>query len=67
MFKDKLFTKKLRSVSYILVADDDLDDQEPSEMPLLKTMSMKIKFNLLMTACNYLSRSIQNKILPSLI
>ena len=26
--ESKLFTKKLRSVSYILVADDDLDDQE---------------------------------------
>lgn len=28
MFNDKLLAKKLRSVSYILVADDDLDDQE---------------------------------------
>lgn len=28
MFNDRLWAKKLRSVSYILVADDDLDDQE---------------------------------------
>lgn len=67
MFNDKLFTKKLRSVSYILVADDDLDDQELIRDALVENNVDENKIQFVDDGMQLLESLDKNKILPSLI
>lgn len=67
MFNDKLLAKKLRSVSYILVADDDLDDQELIKDALVESSFDESKLHFVddgMQLIEYLEKC---TILPSII
>jgi len=67
MFHNQLFKRKLRSLSYILIADDDLDDQELLKDAFTDNSVDENKLKFVNDGFELLDALAKATILPSLI